>query len=107
MVCPSSDPSNARRGARKRPSVAKRKSGVRPVHDGYSPKPEEISALRKEMGLTQTAFGRLVYRSMRIVQQWEGGLRTCPPDTWEYLSLLHEFPEVERARDLFLKRRHR
>ena len=65
---------------------------------GRNPKPEEIKALREAMGLTQTEFGRTVYRTLRAVQDWEGGIRQCPADTWEYLNLLHRFPEVRHCR---------
>lgn len=65
---------------------------------GRTPDPAEVIALRHDMGLTQTEFGRLVYRSLRSVQDWEGGLRKCPPDTWEYLCLLHRHPQIEKYR---------
>jgi transcriptional regulator with XRE-family HTH domain len=70
----------------------------------HFPRPKEIRALREQMGLTQTQFGELVYRSLRIVQDWEGGIRQCPAETWEYLNLLHEMPAVSRWRERFLKR---
>ena len=70
---------------------------------GRSPKPEEVRALREEMGLTQADFGRMVYRTLRSVQDWEGGLRRCPADTWEYLNLLHRYAEVQQARQQWLQ----
>lgn len=72
---------------------------------GRTPRPAEIAQLREEMELTQTDFGRLVYRSMRTVQQWESGERRMPPDTWEYLCLLQAYPEVGRCRQLWLEGR--
>lgn len=70
----------------------------------HFPRPKEIRALREQMGLTQAAFGELVYRSLRIVQDWEAGIRQCPAETWEYLNLLHEVPAVSRWRERFRKR---
>lgn len=69
---------------------------------GRNPKPLEISRLREEMQLTQTDFGAILYRSMRIVQDWEAGKRNMPPDSWEYVCLLQAFPEVQRARQRWL-----
>lgn len=74
---------------------------------GRKPTAREIASLRRAMELTQTEFGKLVYRSMRIVQDWESGTRRCPPDTWEYLCLLHKFPKVLRCRELLLRRQSR
>jgi len=54
---------------------------------GANPTPAQISALRAESGLTQEKFGELVYKSLRIVQDWESGERRMPPDTWELLQL--------------------
>lgn len=81
------------------PSRPKRSRASRP---GRNPKPAEIAQLRAEMQLTQADFGALVYRSMRIVQDWEAGKRRCPPDTWEYLCLLRGFPKVAEARQEWL-----
>jgi len=61
---------------------------------GANPTPAQICALRADSGLTQTQFGELVYKSLRIVQDWEGGERRMPPDTWELLQV------KIRARDL-------
>jgi DNA-binding transcriptional regulator YiaG len=56
------------------------------------------------MSLTQTDFGRLVYRTLRAVQDWEAGIRQCPADTWEYLNLLHRYAEVRRCRTAWLSK---
>lgn len=56
------------------------------------------------MGLTQEKFGKLVYRSLRGIQDWEGDLRLIPLDTWEYLNLLNESPAVRRWRQTFIRR---
>jgi len=55
-----------------------------------NPTPAQILALRNEAGLTQTEFGALVYKSLRIVQDWEStgdNARRMPPDTWELLQV--------------------
>jgi DNA-binding transcriptional regulator YiaG len=69
---------------------------------GRNPKPAEIVQLRDEMQRTQSEFGALVYRGRDVVAKWEAGERRMPPDTWEYLCLLHGFPQVARARDEWL-----
>ena len=70
-----------------------------------TPAGKQVAELRAAMGLTQTEFGQLVYRSLRIVQDWEAGKRQCPADTWEYLQLLHSSPVVRRARAKLLRKR--
>lgn len=72
--------------------------------EGRNPTAAEVARLRAAMGLTQRAFGELVYRSERIVQDWEGGLRRCPPDTFEYLALIHGYPAVREAREHYRRR---
>lgn len=67
------------------------------------PKGKDVRALREQMGLTQEEFGRLVYRSLRIVQDWEGDNRLCPLDTWEYVNLLHSSRSVRQWRRKFLR----
>lgn len=52
-----------------------------------SPKPAEIKKLREGAGLTQEQFGELAYKSLRIVQDWEGGLRNMPTDTWDLVQI--------------------
>ena len=51
------------------------------------PTPEQIRALRKSLGMTQTQYGELVYSKLRTVQDWEGGLRTMHLSTWELLHI--------------------
>lgn len=51
------------------------------------PTPEEIKALRAKSGLSQPAFGALVYKGAVIVRKWEYGERKCPLDTWELLNI--------------------
>jgi DNA-binding XRE family transcriptional regulator len=78
---------------------------------GRNPKPAEIAQLREEMELTQAEFGALVYRARDTVQAWETdrgdgvGERRCPALTWEYLCLLHAFPQVARYRQMWLEGR--
>lgn len=74
--------------------------GPRP---GYNPSPAEIRQLRDEMGMTQEAFGRHLYASTRIVQDWESGARRCPALTWEYASLLWGFRAVAAAREQWVR----
>lgn len=62
-----------------------------------NPTPAEILKLRSIAGMTQTEFGALAHKSLRIVQDWESGERNCPPDTFELISI------KIKARDL-LKR---
>lgn len=54
---------------------------------GANPTPAQIAALRAQANLTQEKFGDLVYKSYRIVQDWESGERRMPPDTWELLQI--------------------
>lgn len=54
---------------------------------GANPTPAQIARLRSEAGLTQAAFGALVYKSVRIVEDWESGARRMPPDTWELVQI--------------------
>lgn len=80
---------------------------------GYSPSGDEVAELREAIGLSQAEFARLVYRSVRIVQYWESSgksdsgrnlrKRQCPLDTWEYVNLLAEYPEVRRCREQWLR----
>ena len=72
---------------------------------GYIPKSREVRQLREEMQRTQAEFGALVYRSAETVGKWEHDERLCPADTWEFLCLLHAYPQVERARRLWLEGR--
>ena len=67
------------------------------------PKGADMRELREQMGLTQAEFGQLVYRSLRIVQDWEADKRLIPLDTWEYLHLLR-LPPIQRWRARFLRR---
>lgn len=53
---------------------------------GANPTKTQIAALRAGAALTQAALGALVYKSERIVQDWESGERRMPPDTWELLQ---------------------
>lgn len=81
------------------PAHPNRSAGRKP---GRNPKPAEIAQLRGEMEMTQTEFGAVFYRSARTVQDWEAGTRRMPPDTWEYACLLQAYPQVQRARRLWL-----
>jgi DNA-binding transcriptional regulator YiaG len=53
---------------------------------GANPTPAQVSTARTEAGLTQEAFGELVYKNWRTVQDWESGERRMPPDTWELIQ---------------------
>ena len=64
---------------------------------GRNPKPAEIAALREEMELTQTEFGRLLHTSMKTVQAWEAGTRRMPALAWEFANLVQAYPSVQRA----------
>lgn len=52
-----------------------------------NPTPAQVSQLRSSAGLTQEAFGGLVYKGWRTVQDWESGERRMPPDTWELVQI--------------------
>lgn len=69
---------------------------------GRNPHPREVSQLREEMELTQTALGKLLYVGLSTVQAWEGGTRRMPGLAWEFLNLLQAFPEVRAARERWL-----
>lgn len=51
---------------------------------GRSPKPAEVVALRKSTGLSQTAFGARIGKSIRTVQLIELGEIRMHPSTWHY-----------------------
>lgn len=73
------------------------RGGGRFNRTGANPTATQIVELRNKHGLTQTDLGNLVYKGLRTVQDWEGGERRMPPDTWELLNI------KLKARDL-LKR---
>lgn len=54
---------------------------------GANPTPAQIRALLEQSGLTQPAFGELVYKSGRTVEDWLSGERRMPPDTWDLLNI--------------------
>jgi DNA-binding transcriptional regulator YiaG len=58
-----------------------------PKGPAANPTPEEIKAAREAAGLSQSAAGALVYRSLRNWQQWEGGERRMDPALWELFRL--------------------
>lgn len=70
---------------------------------GRNPKPAEIARLREEMQMTQTAAAALVHGSLRGWQDWEYGKRRMHASIWEYLCLMQAYPQVERARRLWLQ----
>ena len=45
--------------------------------------PSTVVSVRKSTGLTQSMAAALVYKSLRAWQQYEGGERKMPLDTWE------------------------
>lgn len=48
----------------------------------------DIKTMRKQTGLTQAEFGKVLYGiPLRTIQNWEGGKRECP----EYVLRLIEF----------------
>lgn len=57
------------------------------VRVGANPSPAEILRARTDLAMTQTQFGELVYKGMRVVQEWEAGGRRMPPDTWELIQI--------------------
>lgn len=58
-----------------------------PKGPASNPAPEEIRAAREAAGLSQTAAGALLYRSLRNWQQWEGGERRMDPALWELFRI--------------------
>jgi DNA-binding transcriptional regulator YiaG len=63
------------------------KSNRGPIGRASSPAPEEICAVRKAAGLTQTAAAVLLHTTCRVVQQWEAGDRRMHPAFMELLKL--------------------
>lgn len=63
-----------------------------------SPSPAAVKRLRESASLTQEAFGALVYKGYRVVQEWESdeGRRRCPPDTFELLTAKVKASELLR-----------
>jgi DNA-binding transcriptional regulator YiaG len=43
-----------------------------------SPKPEDVRAARKRLGMSQAALGAALGASTRTVEDWEGARRTPP-----------------------------
>ncbi len=61
----------------------------RPVgrRTGEVPKPGELRALRKRLGLTQDEMGELVHSTWHSYSQWERGRRRMHPGLWELLQI--------------------
>jgi len=57
--------------------------GPNPNRPGRTPRPEEIIALRAQLGLTQTQAGKVIHASLKAWQQWEAGDRRMHPAFWE------------------------
>lgn len=75
------------------------RGGNRFNNAGANPTPTQIRALLEQSKLTQEAFGDLVYKSTRTVEDWLAGERRMPPDTWELLQLKIKARELlERGR---------
>ena len=51
------------------------------------PTPDEIKQFRAQTGLSQTAFGKALYVTGRVVTYWESGGRNMPASTWELANL--------------------
>lgn len=49
----------------------------------HAPKPEEIRAARKSVGMTQTAAGAVIGRSLRVWIAYEAGTRGVDPLLWQ------------------------
>lgn len=63
------------------------RGGNRANNAGANPTPNQVRELIEKSGMTQPAFGALVYKSTRIVEDWLSGDRRMPPDTWEILNV--------------------
>lgn len=66
---------------------------------GRAPKPAEVVALRETAGLSQTAFGARIGKSLRTVQNIEDGSISMHPTTWSYAQAV-----CSRAADDWLER---
>jgi DNA-binding transcriptional regulator YiaG len=51
------------------------------------PTPEQIKQARQQAGLTQTAAGALIYKSLRAWQQYEAGDRKMDAALWELFQI--------------------
>jgi DNA-binding transcriptional regulator YiaG len=49
--------------------------------------PEQIKAARHTLGLTQTAFGKLLHAALSTVQHWEDGSKNMQGATAELLGI--------------------
>jgi putative transcriptional regulator len=56
--------------------------------------PEKISALRKQMNLSQVVFAKILNVSPSSIRQWEQGKRTPSGSTRVLLELLEKFPNL-------------
>ncbi len=57
-------------------------------------KPEKISALRKQMNLSQSVFAEILNVSPSSIRQWEQGKRTPSGSTKVLLELLERSPHL-------------
>ncbi len=58
--------------------------------------PSEIKALRRKLGLTQTAFADFIKVSKKTVERWEGGDETIIGPIVTLTTILSEYPEFEK-----------
>ncbi|WP_270956516.1 helix-turn-helix domain-containing protein [Burkholderia pseudomallei] len=52
-----------------------------------NPKPDEIRALREDLGLTQAQAAAVVYSTLSAWQRWEQAERAMHPAMWELFRI--------------------
>ncbi len=54
---------------------------------GSNPTPEQIKALRGQLGLSQSQAAALIHATLRVWQAWEAGERRMHPAFWELFRI--------------------
>ena len=69
-----------------------------PTREYEVPGPVDVKAIRRKLGLSQSAFSRRYGFSVRTLQDWEVGRSKPPSAARAYLVVIERCPEtVERA----------
>ncbi|MGH8369625.1 MAG: helix-turn-helix domain-containing protein [Gammaproteobacteria bacterium] len=73
--------------------------GIRAIKSGKGKKrnvkmPDDVSAIRERMGLSQSAFAALLGVSLRTLQDWEQGRRKPTGPAYALLRVATRHPEA-------------
>ena len=78
------------------PNRRRRIAAGLPPKPGEVPLPRQIRERREQAELTQEAARRLVYRSLRTWEDWEGGRAAMEPGLWELFCIKTEPMLIDR-----------